>query len=98
MSLDAEGHLWDYWTAAPISPPAASASSGDPATRLAEDYLRALRSSASTPATRKALRTRRPSPPSPPPSPASPARIAPERIWMELKRLLKAPDPTGALD
>lgn len=97
MSLDAAGNLWDYFGGRADLAAGRVRFVGDPATRLAEDYLRALRffrfwarygqgepDAAALAAIRDAV-------------PGLRARIAPERIWMELKRLLAAPDPGGAL-
>jgi poly(A) polymerase/tRNA nucleotidyltransferase (CCA-adding enzyme) len=98
MSLDADGRLWDYFDGRADLAAGRVRFVGDPATRLAEDYLRALRffrfwarygqgapDAAALAAIRDAV-------------PGLVARVAPERIWMELKRLLAAPDPSGALD
>lgn len=97
MSLDAAGRLWDYFEGREDLAAGHVRFVGDPATRLREDYLRALRffrfwarygrgapDAAALTAIRDAV-------------PGLAARIAPERIWMELKRLLEAPDPTGAV-
>ncbi|HEV7264688.1 MAG TPA: CCA tRNA nucleotidyltransferase [Falsiroseomonas sp.] len=98
MSLSADGRLWDYFGGREDLAAGRVRFVGDPATRLAEDYLRALRffrfwarygrgepDAAALAAIRGAV-------------PALAARIAPERIWMELKRLLEAPDPAPALE
>lgn len=97
MSLTPDGRLWDYFGGREDLAAGRLRFVGDPATRLAEDYLRALRffrfwarygqgapDAAALAAIRDAV-------------PGFRARIAPERIWMELKRLLEAPDPTAAL-
>jgi poly(A) polymerase/tRNA nucleotidyltransferase (CCA-adding enzyme) len=97
MSCDRDGHLWDYFGGREDLAAGRVRFVGDPATRLAEDYLRALRffrfqarygrgapDAAALAAIRDAV-------------PGFAARIAPERIWMELKRLLEAPDPVGSL-
>lgn len=97
MSLDASGHLWDYFGGREDLAAGQVRFVGDPATRLREDYLRALRffrfrarygrgapDAAALAAIRAAV-------------PGLAARIAPERIWMELKRLLSAPDPVESL-
>ncbi len=69
---------------------------GDPAQRLAEDYLRLLRffrfqarygRVPPDAQTKAALRAAVP----------GLARLSPERVWAELKRLLAAPDPAPAL-
>jgi len=97
MSLDAAGRLWDYFGGREDLGAGRVRFVGDPATRLHEDYLRALRffrfwarygQGAPDPAALAAIRDA---------VPGLRERIAPERIWMELKRLFEAPDPTGAL-
>ncbi|MGG5811793.1 CCA tRNA nucleotidyltransferase [Falsiroseomonas sp. CW058] len=98
MSCDAAGRLWDYFGGRADLAAGRVRFVGDPATRLAEDYLRALRffrfwarygrgapDAAALAAIRDAAEGLR-------------ARIAPERIWMELKRLLETPDPVAALE
>ncbi|NKE44378.1 CCA tRNA nucleotidyltransferase [Roseomonas frigidaquae] len=97
MSMDAEGRIWDYFGGREDLAAGRVRFVGDAATRLAEDYLRALRffrfwarygqgapDAAALVAIRDAV-------------PGFRARIAPERVWMELKRLLPAPDPSDAL-
>jgi poly(A) polymerase/tRNA nucleotidyltransferase (CCA-adding enzyme) len=97
MSCTADGALWDYFGGRADLAAGRVRFVGDPATRLAEDYLRALRffrfwarygiggpDAAALAAIRAAV-------------PGLSARIAAERIWMELKRLLAAPEPVGAL-
>jgi poly(A) polymerase/tRNA nucleotidyltransferase (CCA-adding enzyme) len=97
MSCDAAGRLWDYFGGREDLAAGRVRFVGDAATRLREDYLRALRffrfwarygrgeaDAAALAAIRDAI-------------PGLVARIAPERIWMELKRLLEAPDPLPAL-
>ena len=97
MSCDAEGALWDYFGGRDDLTAGRVLFVGDPATRLREDYLRALRffrfwarfgRSDPAPAALAAIRAA---------VPGFRARIAVERIWTELKRLLEAPDPVGAL-
>ena len=97
MSLDAEGRLWDYFCGRADLAAGRVRFVGDPATRLAEDYLRALRffrfwarygQGEPDPAALAAIRDA---------VPGLRQRIAPERIWMELKRLFEAPDPVFAL-
>jgi len=97
MSMDAEGNLWDYFGGRADLAAGRVRFVGDAATRLAEDYLRALRffrfwarygQGDADPAALAAIRDA---------VPGFAARIAPERIWMELKRLLPAPDPSQAL-
>ena len=97
MSCDADGRLWDYFGGREDLAAGRVAFVGDAATRLAEDYLRALRffrfwarygrgqpDAAALAAIRHAV-------------PGIRARIASERVWMAVKRLLAAPDPVGAL-
>lgn len=97
MSLARDGRLWDYFGGREDLAAGRVRFVGDPATRLAEDYLRALRffrfwarygQGAPDPAALAAIREA---------VPGFRARIAPERVWMELKRLLEAPDPIAAL-
>jgi poly(A) polymerase len=98
MSLSADGRLWDYFGGREDLAAGRVRFVGDAATRLREDYLRALRffrfwarygrgapDAAAVAAIRGAVE-------------GLSARIAPERIWMELKRLLGAPDPVAALE
>jgi poly(A) polymerase/tRNA nucleotidyltransferase (CCA-adding enzyme) len=98
MSLAADGRLWDYFGGRADLAAGRVRFVGDAATRLAEDYLRALRffrfwarygrgdpDAAAIAAIRDAVEGLK-------------RRIAPERIWMELKRLLGAPDPVAALE
>jgi len=97
MSMDAEGRIWDYFGGRADLAAGRVRFVGDAATRLAEDYLRALRffrfwarygQGAPDPAALAAIADA---------VPGFRTRIAPERIWMELKRLLPAPDPSRAL-
>jgi poly(A) polymerase/tRNA nucleotidyltransferase (CCA-adding enzyme) len=96
MSLAADGRLWDYFGGREDLAAGRVRFVGDPATRLREDYLRALRFfrfqaryGAGEPdaAALAAIRAAVP----------GLARLSAERVWMEIKRLLAAPDPTGAL-
>ena len=96
MSLSAEGDLWDYFGGREDLAAGRVRFVGDPATRLAEDTLRALRffrfqarygRGAPEAAALAAIRAAVP----------GLGRLSAERVWMELKRLLAAPDPTGAL-
>ncbi len=97
MSCDTAGHLWDYHGGREDLAEGRVRFVGDAATRLREDYLRALRffrfwarygrgdpDAEAVEAIRGAVEGLR-------------RRIAPERIWMELKRLLEAPDPVEAI-
>lgn len=96
LSMDAEGALWDYFGGRADLAAGRVRFVGDPATRLAEDYLRVLRffrfharygRGAPDPAALAAIRAAVP----------GLARLSAERVWMELKRLLEAPEPAGAL-
>ncbi|PHK93360.1 poly(A) polymerase [Pseudoroseomonas rhizosphaerae] len=96
LSLDAEGRLWDYFGGREDLAAGRVRFVGDPATRLAEDYLRVLRffrfqarygRGAPDAAALAAIRAAVP----------GMARLSAERVWMELKRLLEAPEPAGAL-
>ncbi len=97
MSCDAEGRLWDYFGGRADLAAGRVRFVGDAATRLAEDYLRALRFF------RFWARYGRGAPDADAVAAIEAAveglarRIAVERIWMEIKRLLEAADPVGAL-
>lgn len=96
MSLDRTGRLWDWFGGREDLARGVVRFVGDPATRLAEDHLRGLRFF------RFHARYGRGEP-----DEAALAAIAadvpglatlsPERVWSELKRILAAPDPTGAI-
>jgi poly(A) polymerase/tRNA nucleotidyltransferase (CCA-adding enzyme) len=96
LSLSARGELWDYFGGRADLEAGRVRFVGDPATRLAEDHLRALRyfrfharygrgepDPAAVAAIREAV--------------GSLSRLSVERVWMELKRLLAAPDPAEAV-
>ncbi|MFL1462161.1 CCA tRNA nucleotidyltransferase [Roseococcus sp. DSY-14] len=96
MSLGADGALHDHFGGAADLRAGRVRFVGDAAIRLREDHLRALRffrfqarygRGAPDAAALEAIRG------------AVPllARLSAERVWMELKRLLEAPDPRGAL-
>ncbi|MXP65132.1 CCA tRNA nucleotidyltransferase [Roseomonas sp. M0104] len=96
LSLDAEGRLWDYFAGRADLAAGKVRFVGDPATRLAEDYLRVLRffrfqarygRGEPDPAALVAIRAAVP----------GMARLSAERVWMELKRLLEAPAIVPAL-
>jgi poly(A) polymerase len=96
LSMDAAGHLWDYFGGREDLSAGKVRFVGDPATRLAEDYLRVLRffrfqarygQGAPDAAAVAAIRNAVP----------GLARLSVERVWMELKRLLQAPGPLEAL-
>ena len=95
MSLAVDGRLWDYFGGREDLAAGRVRFVGDPDTRLREDYLRALRFfrfqaryGAGEPdaAALAAIRAAVP----------GLARLSAERVWMEIKRLLEAPDPSGA--
>jgi poly(A) polymerase/tRNA nucleotidyltransferase (CCA-adding enzyme) len=96
MSLAADGRLWDYFGGRDDLAAGRVRFVGDAATRIAEDYLRALRffrfqarygrgepDAAALAAIREAV--------------PGLARLSAERVWSEWKRLLEAPDPRGAV-
>lgn len=96
MSMAADGRLWDYFDGRADLAAGLVRFVGDPATRLREDYLRALRffrfqarygRGVPDPAAVQAIREAVP----------GLARLSPERVWMELKRLLAAPSPISAI-
>lgn len=96
MSLTADGRLWDYFAGRADLAAGRVRFVGDAATRLAEDYLRALRYfrfqaryglGAPDAGAVAAICAAVP----------GLARLSVERVWMELKRLLEAPDPSDAL-
>lgn len=96
MSLAPDGALFDYFTGRKDLAAGKVRFVGDPDTRLAEDYLRALRFF------RFQARYGRGEPD--PPAVAAIrravpglARLSAERVWMELKRILSVPDPVGAV-
>lgn len=97
MSLSADGRLWDYHGGRRDLAAGVVRFVGDPATRLSEDYLRALRffrfhaRYGRGEPDREAIAAIRAA------VPGLAQRLSAERIWMELKRLLEAPDPTGTL-
>jgi len=96
MSLAPDGSLFDYFDGRADLAAKRVRFVGDPAVRLAEDYLRALRyfrfqarygQAPPDPAAIAAI------------SAAVPglAQLSPERVWSELKRLLAAPAPAAAI-
>jgi poly(A) polymerase/tRNA nucleotidyltransferase (CCA-adding enzyme) len=96
MSVAPDGALFDYFGGRADLSAGLVRFVGDPATRLAEDYLRALRyfrfqarygRGAPDAAAIAAIRAAAP----------GLARLSAERVWMELKRLLAAPTPAGAI-
>lgn len=96
MSLARDGTLFDYFGGAADVQAGRVRFVGDPATRIAEDYLRVLRffrfyarfgRVPPDPATLAALRAGIP----------GLARLSVERVWNELRRILAAPDPAEAV-
>lgn len=96
MSLTAEGALFDYFGGRGDLASGLVRFVGDPDTRLAEDYLRALRffrfqarygRGVPDPAAVAAIRRAVP----------GLGRLSAERIWMELKRILSVPEPLAAV-
>lgn len=96
MSLTPESVLFDYFGGAADLSAGIVRFVGEPDTRLAEDYLRALRffrfqarygrgapDAAAVAAIRRAV--------------PGLARLSAERVWMELKRILSVPDPMAAV-
>jgi poly(A) polymerase/tRNA nucleotidyltransferase (CCA-adding enzyme) len=96
MSLAPDGALFDYFHGWADLVAGRVRFVGDPDTRLAEDYLRALRffrfqarygvgepDAAAVAAIRRAV--------------PGLARLSAERVWMELKRILSVPDPVAAV-
>ncbi len=96
MSMDAAGHVWDWFGGRDDLAQGVVRFVGDPATRLAEDYLRALRffrfharygRGAPDAAALAAIRNAVP----------GLAILSAERVWSELKRILAAADPRDAV-
>lgn len=96
MSLGPDGVLHDYFSGRADLAAGIVRFVGEPDTRLAEDYLRALRffrfqarygrgapDAAAIAAIRRAV--------------PGLARLSAERVWMELKRILVAPDPVESV-
>ncbi len=96
MSLAPDGSLYDYFTGRADLAAGKVRFVGDPDTRLAEDYLRALRFfrfqaryGLGAPDAPAIAAIRRAVP--------GLARLSAERVWMELKRILAVPDPVATL-
>ena len=96
MSLTPDGALHDYFGGAADLAAGRVRFVGDAATRVAEDYLRILRffrfqarygAGDPDPAALAAIRG----------GLGGLAQLSAERVWSELKRILEAPDPGGAL-
>jgi poly(A) polymerase/tRNA nucleotidyltransferase (CCA-adding enzyme) len=96
MSMDRAGTIFDYFNGRADLAEGRARFVGDPAARIDEDYLRVLRyfrflaRYARVPPDSETLDALRG-------GAAGLARLSPERVWSELKRIFKAPDPTGAL-
>jgi len=96
MSLAPDGTLYDYFGGRADLAAGRVRFVGDPAVRLAEDYLRALRffrfqaRYGGEPPDAEALAAIRAAVP-------GLARLSAERVWSELKRLLIAPAPAAAI-
>jgi poly(A) polymerase len=96
MSMTRDGTIHDYFDGTADVRAGRIRFVGDPATRIAEDYLRILRffrfyarygRVPPEPATLAALHA----------GVAGLARLSVERVWMELRRILAAPDPVEAV-
>ncbi len=96
MSMARDGSVFDYFNGTADLENGRVRFVGDPATRIAEDYLRILRffrfyarygRVPPDAATLDALRAGIP----------GLARLSVERVWMELRRILGAPDPVEAV-
>ena len=96
MSMARDGAVYDYFGGADDLRAGVVRFVGDAATRIAEDYLRILRffrfharygTGAPDAAAIAAIRAGLP----------GLARLSAERVWSELRRILAAPDPTGAV-
>jgi poly(A) polymerase/tRNA nucleotidyltransferase (CCA-adding enzyme) len=96
MYMDRHGRLFDYFDGQSDLARGVVRFVGDPATRIAEDYLRILRffrfwarygRAAPDAAAVAAIAG----------GVAGLARLSAERVWSELKRILSAPDPTHAV-
>jgi len=96
MSMNAAGKLFDYFSGREDLQAGRIRFVGDPAARIAEDYLRILRffrfharygKGAPDPAALAAIAA----------GISGIARLSAERIWHELSSILTAPDPRGAI-
>ena len=97
MSMTPDGAVYDYFGGIADLRAGRIRFVGDPATRIAEDYLRVLRFF------RFHARYGRIEPEAAELAALAAAvpqlsRLSAERVWSELKRLLEAPDPRAALD
>jgi poly(A) polymerase/tRNA nucleotidyltransferase (CCA-adding enzyme) len=96
MSMTRDGAVFDYFGGIADLHAGVIRFVGNPAMRIAEDYLRILRffrfharygAGAPDPAALAAIRAGVP----------GIARLSAERVWSELRRILSAPDPRGAM-
>jgi poly(A) polymerase/tRNA nucleotidyltransferase (CCA-adding enzyme) len=95
MSMTADGNVFDYFGGIEDLRERRVRFVGDPATRIAEDYLRILRffrffaryGGMPDPAAATAIEAGVP----------GLARLSAERVWSELKRILAAPDPRASM-
>ena len=96
LSMTPDGTLWDYFGGRADLAAGTVRFVGDPAQRIAEDYLRIPRffrfharygHGVPDPQALVAIRAGVP----------GLLRLSPERVWSELKRILSAPDPRGAV-
>jgi poly(A) polymerase len=96
MSMARDGSVFDYFDGQADLHAGRVRFVGDPATRIAEDYLRVLRffrfyaryaRVPPDPATLDALRA----------GASGLPRLSVERVWTELRRILEAPEPTPAI-
>lgn len=96
LYLDRDGNVWDWFGGREDLARGVVRFIGDPATRLAEDHLRGLRffrfharygRGEADPAAVAAIAADVP----------NLATLSAERVWSELKRILAAPDPSGAV-
>jgi poly(A) polymerase len=96
MSMTRDGAVYDYFGGIADLRRGVVRFVGDPATRIAEDYLRVLRffrfharyaAAPPDPAAVAAIRAAVP----------GLARLSAERVWSELTRILASPDPTKAI-
>ena len=96
MSMDQTGQVFDYFGGIPDLQAGLVRFVGDPATRIAEDYLRILRyfrfsaRYGSGPADMAAVAAIRAGVP-------GLAGLSAERVWSEMSRILAAPDPIAAI-
>ena len=96
MSMSPDGAVFDYFGGIADLRAGRVRFVGDPATRIAEDYLRVLRffrfwvrygAEAPDPEATAAIQRAVP----------GLARLSPERVWNELRRILSVPDPSAAV-